>query len=53
MSVKSDNNRSIKKAYHSPQLLVYGDLNMLTQNLGPRGMSDNGGGGSAGPKTGK
>jgi hypothetical protein len=53
MGVKSDNNRSIKKAYHSPQLLVYGDLNTLTQNTGPKGRSDNAGGAAAGPKTGR
>ena len=29
-----------KKAYHSPQLLIYGDIREITQNLGPMGMMD-------------
>jgi hypothetical protein len=53
MSITSDNNKSIRKAYHSPQLLVYGNINTLTQNLGSRGALDGGGGAAAGPKTGR
>jgi hypothetical protein len=41
-----------KKHYHKPQVIVYGNIREITRNVGPKGASDNGGGASAGPKTG-
>ena len=41
-----------KKAYHKPQILVYGNIREITRNTGPKGNNDNGGGNAAGPKTG-
>jgi hypothetical protein len=41
-----------KKPYHKPQVIVYGNIREITRNVGPKGASDNGGGASAGPKTG-
>jgi hypothetical protein len=38
----STTNRS-KKAYHKPQLQVYGQLKDITQSLGPSGALDGGG----------
>lgn len=40
-----------KKAYSTPELRVYGDLAVVTKNIGSRGALDNGGGAAAGPKT--
>ena len=57
MERKSDSDRSnkqegIKKSYHKPEVLIYGNIREITKNLGPKGVSDGGGGGGAGPKTG-
>lgn len=43
----------IKKPYHKPEVLVYGDIREITRNTGPKGAEDGGGGAAAGPKTGK
>jgi hypothetical protein len=40
-----------KKPYKSPVVQVYGTIEKMTQNAGPRGISDAGGGAAAGPKT--
>jgi len=42
----------IKKPYHKPEVVVYGNIREITRNVGPRGALDNGGGAAAGPKTG-
>jgi hypothetical protein len=42
----------IKKTYHKPEVLVYGNIREITRNLGPKGVDDGGGGSGAGPKTG-
>jgi hypothetical protein len=41
-----------KKPYHPPQVIVYGNIREITQNAGPKGALDGGGGAAAGPKTG-
>lgn len=41
-----------KKPYHKPELLVYGNIREVTQNVGSKGNLDGGGGSAAGPKTG-
>jgi len=43
----------IKKPYHKPEVIVYGDIREITRNVGSRGELDGGGGAAAGPKTGK
>ena len=43
----------IKKPYHKPEVIVYGNIREITRNIGPKGASDNGGGAAAGPKTGQ
>jgi hypothetical protein len=40
-----------RKPYVTPVLQVYGAVHRLTQNVGPRGNTDGGGGAAAGPKT--
>ena len=42
----------IKKPYHKPELLVYGNIREITRNIGSKGVEDGGGGAAAGPKTG-
>lgn len=42
----------IKKPYHKPEVIVYGNIREITRNVGPKGNLDNGGGAAAGPKTG-
>jgi hypothetical protein len=42
-----------KKPYHKPEVLVYGHIREITRNLGPKGVTDGGGGAAAGPKTGQ
>ncbi len=37
---KSRNEESTKKAYRTPQLLVYGDIREITQNVGATGPFD-------------
>ena len=41
-----------KKAYHRPEVIVYGNIREITKNLGSKGTNDGGGGAAAGPKTG-
>jgi len=42
----------IKKPYHKPEVVVYGNIREITRNIGPKGAVDGGGGAAAGPKTG-
>jgi hypothetical protein len=42
----------LKKQYHQPEVIVYGNIREITRNAGPKGDLDNGGGAAAGPKTG-
>ena len=44
--------QEIKKAYHKPEVIVYGNIREITRNAGPKGAADGGGGAAAGPKTG-
>jgi hypothetical protein len=41
-----------KEPYHTPEVVVYGNIREITRNLGPKGNVDGGGGAAAGPKTG-
>ena len=41
-----------KKPYHTPEVIVYGNILEITRNAGSKGALDNGGGAAAGPKTG-
>jgi hypothetical protein len=43
----------VKKQYHKPEVIVYGNIREITRNLGPKGNLDGGGGAAAGPKTGQ
>jgi hypothetical protein len=45
--------QGIKKPYHKPELIVYGNIREITRNIGPKGNLDGGGGAAAGPKTGQ
>ena len=47
-----DNQQPAEKTYREPQLVVYGDVREITENVGPKGSLDGGGGAAAGPKTG-
>lgn len=42
----------IKKRYHKPEVIIYGNIREITRNAGPKGAADGGGGAAAGPKTG-
>jgi hypothetical protein len=42
----------LKKPYHKPAVIIYGNIREITRNVGPKGTDDNGGGAAAGPKTG-
>jgi hypothetical protein len=42
----------IKKPYHKPEVVVYGNIREITRNIGSKGAADGGGGAAAGPKTG-
>jgi len=42
----------IKKPYHKPEVISYGNIREITRNLGSKGNLDGGGGAAAGPKTG-
>ena len=42
----------VKKQYHKPEVVVYGNIREITRNAGPKGALDGGGGAAAGPKTG-
>jgi len=44
--------QEIKKPYHKPEVIVYGNIREVTRNAGPKGDLDGGGGAAAGPKTG-
>jgi hypothetical protein len=44
--------QEIKKPYHKPAIIVYGNIREITRNAGPKGNVDGGGGAAAGPKTG-
>lgn len=52
LSESPEEQAATKKPYHKPELLVYGNIREITQNVGPKGADDNGGGAAAGPKTG-
>ena len=43
----------LKKPYHKPEVIVYGNIREITRNIGPKGDLDGGGGAAAGPKTGQ
>jgi len=47
------NEERIKKPYHKPEVIVYGNIREITRNIGPKGDLDGGGGSAAGPKTGQ
>lgn len=49
---KPSNPEQIKKPYHRPEVVVYGNIREITRNVGPKGANDGGGGAAAGPKTG-
>ncbi len=49
---EQDRGPRIKKPYHKPEVIVYGNIREITKNLGPKGDLDGGGGSAAGPKTG-
>ena len=42
-----------KKPYHTPEVIVYGNIREITKNTGSKGNDDGGGGAAAGPKTGQ
>jgi hypothetical protein len=42
----------LKKPYHKPEVIIYGNIREITRNAGPKGNLDGGGGAAAGPKTG-
>jgi len=44
--------KEIRKPYHKPEVIVYGNIREITRNVGPKGNLDGGGGLAAGPKTG-
>ena len=46
------NQAQLKKPYHKPEVVVYGNIREITRNAGPKGNLDGGGGAAAGPKTG-
>lgn len=42
----------VKRPYHKPEVVVYGNIREITRNVGSKGVLDGGGGAGAGPKTG-
>ncbi|HEV8370946.1 MAG TPA: hypothetical protein VGQ39_23555 [Pyrinomonadaceae bacterium] len=42
----------VKKRYHKPEVIIYGNIREITKNAGPKGNLDGGGGAADGPKTG-
>ena len=44
--------QELKKLYHKPQVIAYGNIREITRNAGPKGNLDGGGGAAAGSKTG-
>ena len=47
------NEHETKKPYHTPEVIVYGNIRDITKNIGSKGALDGGGGAGAGPKTGQ
>jgi hypothetical protein len=47
-----DKEPQLKKPYHKPEVIIYGNIREITRNAGPKGDLDGGGGAAAGPKTG-
>jgi len=45
--------QELKKPYHRPEVIVYGNIREITRNIGSKGNLDGGGGAAAGPKTGQ
>lgn len=52
-STDEQGKEQIKRPYHKPEVIVYGNIREITKNVGPKGNLDNGGGAAAGPKTGQ
>lgn len=50
-SAKQDNEQEVRKPYHTPEVIVYGNILEITRNIGSKGNLDGGGGAAAGPKT--
>lgn len=50
---RQGNEEQLKRPYHKPEVIVYGNIREITRNTGPKGDLDNGGGAAAGPKTGQ
>lgn len=48
----AEDKQQAEKTYREPELVVYGDVRNITENVGPKGSLDGGGGAAAGPKTG-
>jgi hypothetical protein len=51
-SDRSNKQEEIKKSYHKPEVLIYGNIREITKNIGPMGNTDGGGGPGGGIKTG-
>ena len=51
-TIEQNKEQSLKKPYHKPEVIVYGNIREITRNAGPKGAIDGGGGAAAGPKTG-
>ena len=49
---QAGNTQQLKKPYHKPEVVVYGNIREITRNVGSKGALDGGGGAGAGPKTG-
>ena len=47
-----DQEQPVKRQYHKPEVIVYGNIREITKNIGSKGNLDGGGGAAAGPKTG-
>ena len=52
-SDEPSNEQQSKKPYHTPEVIVYGNILDITRNVGSQNALDGGGGAAAGPKTGK
>lgn len=50
---RQGNEEQIKRPYHKPEVIIYGNIREITRNIGPKGDLDGGGGAAAGPKTGQ
>jgi hypothetical protein len=51
-TIEQSKEQPLKKPYHKPEVIVYGNIREITRNAGPKGDLDGGGGAAAGPKTG-